>query len=313
VIVDGKKISVFVNNALQPSLQVEKLTNTTKGGIALWVGNNSGGSFANLSITPAAGTAAASDIPYGNNPAAGAYVHVGDTKLYYETYGTGKPIVLLHGGVYGSIGEFQNFIPKLAETFQVICIATRGHGRSGIGNGPFTYKQRADDAYKVIRSITQDSVLVLGFSDGAYSGLKLAALYPQVVKKLIAIGASDYSKNSTHKKFQYSAAGLMKTDSAFFATRLEQMPEPERWNEALVKLSKLYNEDYMSTETFSKIKCPVLVMSGDRDAYHTTENVVKCMKAIPNAQLSIIPGCAHVVFFCNFQAVWEAMTPFLKR
>jgi pimeloyl-ACP methyl ester carboxylesterase len=165
----------------------------------------------------------------------------------------------------------------------------------------------------VIRSITQDSVLVLGFSDGAYSGFKLAALYPQVVKKLIAIGASDYSKNSTHKKFQYSAAGLMKTDSAFFATRLEQMPEPERWNEALVKLSKLYNEDYMSTETFSKIKCPVLVMSGDRDAYHTTENVVKCMKAIPNAQLSIIPGCAHVVFFCNFQAVWEAITPFLKR
>jgi pimeloyl-ACP methyl ester carboxylesterase len=313
MVVDGKNVSVFVNNASQPCLQVEKRTNTPKGGIALWVGNNSGGSFANLTITPTSGTAAASpEIPYGNNPAAGHYVDVGDTKLYYEVYGSGKPLVLLHGGVYGSIGEFRNFIPKLAQTFQVICIATRGHGRSGIGKDPFTYKQRADDAYKVIRSITQDSVIVLGFSDGAYSGLKLAALYPQVVKKLIAIGASDYSKSSTNKKFQYTAVGLMKTDSAFFASRLVHMPEPERWNEALAKLSKLYNEDYMSSETFSKIKCPVLVMSGDRDSYHTMENVVKCAKAIPNAQLSIIPGCAHVVFFCNFPAVWEAMVPFLR-
>jgi pimeloyl-ACP methyl ester carboxylesterase len=90
--------------------------------------------------------------------------------------------VLLHGGVYGSIGKFQNLIPKLAEKFQVICIATRGHGKSEIGKEPFSYKQRAEDAYKVIRSITQDSVIVLGFSDGGYSGFKLASLYPRWLK-----------------------------------------------------------------------------------------------------------------------------------
>ncbi len=314
IVVDGKTISAYVDGAKQPSLQVEKLSNTTKGGLALWVGNNSGGSFANLVITPATGSTAAVQprIPYGNNPEAGRYVNVGDAKLYYEVYGSGKPLVLLHGGVYGSIGEFRNFIPKLAQNFKVICLATRGHGRSEAGDGPFTYKQRADDSYKVIRSITQDSVIVLGFSDGAYSALKLAAQYPQVVKKVIAIGASDFSKNSSRENFQYTAEDLMKTDSAFFASRLQQMPEPKRWNEILGKLSKLYNEDYMSAETFSKIKCPVLVMSGDRDRYHTTENVVKCARAIPNAQLAIIPGCSHVVFFCNFPAVWEAMTPFLR-
>jgi pimeloyl-ACP methyl ester carboxylesterase len=314
IVVDGKNISVYVNGAKQASLQVEKLSNTTKGGLALWVGNNSGGSFANLTITHAAPSAATGQhrVPYGNNPEAGKYVNVGDAKLYYEVYGSGKPLVLLHGGVYGSIGEFQNFIPKLAEDFQVICLATRGHGKSEAGKAPFTYKQRADDAYKLIRSITQDSVIVLGFSDGAYSGFKLAALYPQVVKKLIAIGASDNPKTSAPRKFNYTAESLMKTDSAFFASRLQQMPEPKRWNEVLGKLSRLYNEDYMSTETFSKIKCPVLVMSGDRDTYHTTEKVVKCARAIPNAQLSVIPGCSHVVFFCNFPAVWEAITPFLR-
>ena len=91
------------------------------------------------------------------------------------------------------------------------------------------------------------------------------------------------------------------------------MPEPTRWNEQLAKLNKLYNEDYVSVETFEKIKCPVLVMSGDRDDYQSLEGIVKCVKAIPDARLSIIPGCRHVVFYCNFPAVWEALQPFLKE
>jgi len=316
IIIDGKKVAAYINNATQPSLQVEKLTTAATGGLALWVGNNSGGSFANLSITSSTANTTLSTtpgpVPYGNNPEAGHYFNAGDAKLYYEVYGKGKPLVMLHGGVYGYISEFQTFIPKLAENYQVICIATRGHGKSEIGKGPVTYKQRAEDAYKLIRSITQDSVVVLGFSDGGYSGLKLAALYPQLVKKLIAIGASDIPKNNTRQKFNYTSANLMKESPEFFKARVALMPEPERWNESLSQLNKLYNEDYISSETFSKIKCPVLVMSGDRDDNHSLEALVKCVKAIPKAQLSIIPGCSHVVFFCNFPAVWEAISPFLK-
>ena len=91
------------------------------------------------------------------------------------------------------------------------------------------------------------------------------------------------------------------------------MPEPNRWREILTKLNKMYNEDHTSTETFTKIKCPTLVMSGDRDDYLSPEAVVSCARAISNAQLSIIPNCHHVVFFCNFPAVWEAINPFLKN
>jgi len=250
--------------------------------------------------------------PYGNNPAAGNYLNVGDAKLYYEIYGQGKPVVMLHGGVYGYIDEFAPFIEKLSQSYQVICIAMRGHGKSEIGKDPFTYKQRAEDAYKLIRSITRDSVTVLGFSDGGYSGLKLAALYPSLVKKLIAIGVGDFPKNKT-QKFNYNSIDLIKSSPSLFEGRLALMPEPKRWDETLSKLNKLYNEDFISTETFEKIKCPVLVLNGDRDDYQTLENVVKSVKAIPDAQLSIIPGCNHVVFFCNFPAVWEAIHPFLKN
>jgi pimeloyl-ACP methyl ester carboxylesterase len=253
----------------------------------------------------------AQNIPYGNNPAAGKYLNVGDAQLYYEVYGKGHPIVLLHGGIYGYIDEFSPFIPKLvAENFQVICIATRGHGKSETGKEPFSYKQRAEDAYKVIRAVTQDSVIVLGFSDGAASGLKLAALYPEVVERLISIGMGDRPKNEK-RNFNYTADELMKTDSAFFKGRLALMPEPKRWDESLAKSSKMYNDDYMSEETFSLIKSPVLVMGGDRDNYYPVETITKCARAIPKARLSIIPGCSHVVFFCNFPAVWEAIKPFI--
>jgi pimeloyl-ACP methyl ester carboxylesterase len=91
------------------------------------------------------------------------------------------------------------------------------------------------------------------------------------------------------------------------------MPEPQRWREILAKLSKMYNENHTGTETFKKIKCPALVMSGDRDDYLSVEAVVNSAKAIPNAQLAIIPNCHHVVFYCNLPAVWEAINPFLKN
>jgi pimeloyl-ACP methyl ester carboxylesterase len=256
----------------------------------------------------------AAQVPYGNNPATGKYITVKDgTKLYYEVYGKGQPLVMLHGGVYGYIDEFEPFIPKLAEKFQVICLATRGHGKSEVGNSPYTYQQRAEDAYELIRSITKDSVIVLGFSDGGYSGYKLAALYPQVVKRLIVIGASDRPAGSPREQAKYSTENLLKTSEEYFKSRLAIMPQPERWGESLEKLNRLYNEENLSKETFEKIKCPVLLMTGDRDGYHTVEAVVKASRLISNSQLSVIPGCSHVVFYCNFPAVWESIQPFLKQ
>ena len=222
-------------------------------------------------------------------------------------------MVLLHGGVYGYIDEFEPFINRLSEKYQVICIATRGHGKSEIGNEPFTYKQRAEDAYKVTRSITKDSVAVIGFSDGGFSGLKLAALYPELVNKLMVIGVGDRPQNRQHEKLNYTTEGLMKSDSVFFTSRLKLMPEPKRWQETLSKLNSMYNNDYMSKETFEKIRCPVLLMNGDRDGYSSIDEFIQCAKYIGSAQVALIPGCHHVIFFCNFPAVWESVKPFLDQ
>ena len=90
------------------------------------------------------------------------------------------------------------------------------------------------------------------------------------------------------------------------------MPEPQRWNESLHMLNNLYNNDIITTDTFNKIKCPVLVMAGDKDDFANIDKVVACYKKIQGAKLSIIPGCGHVIFNCNFPAVWEAMKGFVN-
>jgi pimeloyl-ACP methyl ester carboxylesterase len=313
IVITGKQINVYVDNAEKPCLEVEKLTEIKKGGVALWVGNNSGAAFANLKIIPKANIALTTSISYGNNPEAGSYFDTGEVKLYYEVYGKGDPILMLHGGVYGYISEYENLIPKLAENHQVICLATRGHGKSEIGHQPFTYSQRATDAFKLLKRLKINKATVIGFSDGAYSGYKLAAMYPEAVTKLVAMGVGDRRKDSSRTRSNYSEKELMKTAGNYFNGLKKLMPEPQRWNECLQMLNDLYNNDFISTETFTKIRCPVLVMAGDKDDYASVDKVVSSYRQIPGAMLSIIPNCGHVIFYCNFPAVWEAMKGFVNK
>lgn len=250
--------------------------------------------------------------PYGYNDSAGAYFRVDEhTRLYYEIYGEGEPLLMLHGGVYGYIDEFGQLIPKLAESYQVICLATRGHVKSDIGKAPYTYEQRAEDALKLIKHLNLSKVTVIGFSDGGFAAYKLAALYPESVEKMIVMGAGDDPLKDNVPGYKYTAEDLMGQYPDYFKKRLDHMPEPGRWNESLAMLSDLYNHSKVSSETFEKIQCPVMVMSGDADEYSSPERVLAAYQAIPNSQVSIIPGCGHVILSCNFPAVWESMKPFL--
>jgi pimeloyl-ACP methyl ester carboxylesterase len=117
----------------------------------------------------------------------------------------------------------------------------------------------------------------------------LAAIYPDVVERLVAMGAGDDPPTETPGNSSYSAESLMAEYGDHFEKRVAHMPEPERWAESLEMLNELYNSSSVSKETFEKIRCPVLVMAGD----------------------GVIPGCGHVILYCNYPAVWESMRIFL--
>ena len=149
-------------------------------------------------------------VPYGINQTAGKIVDVGDATLYYEIYGTGIPLVILHGGGVGSIYEMHQFIDSLSQNFQVIAISTRGHGKSGLGNGPTIVVQKANDILAVVNAEKLDKVIVLGFSDGAYSGCSFASTYPEKIIKLIAIGAGEETRNYVKSQWTFlSFTGLI--------------------------------------------------------------------------------------------------------
>lgn len=249
-------------------------------------------------------------IPYGANQEAGHYVQAGDAKIYYELYGSGQPIILLHGGLMGSIGEMAEFIENLKLNYQVITMATRGHGKSEIGTAPITYELKANDVMEVVNAVTQDSVIILGFSDGAYTGYKVASMYPERVKKLIAIGAGE-QKPGLRKVVPFTKE-TVNLESEFWKQRLALMPEPERIEEFWLAMADFYNTMVADKALFRSIKCPVLLMSGELDRNAPLPTVINAYNMIPNSQLSIIPNTGHVVFLENFSAVWASMVPFLK-
>lgn len=103
----------------------------------------------------------------------GHYANTGDAKIYYEVYGKSAPIVILHGGIFGSTYEMAQFIDSLSKNYKVIAVSTRGYGKSELGTDPITCEQKANDVTTVINAVTKDSVIVLDFSDGGYAGYEI--------------------------------------------------------------------------------------------------------------------------------------------
>ncbi len=110
------------------------------------------------------------NIDYGNNPAAGKYAEVNGIKLYYEVYGKGMPLLMLHGNG-GSIKAFENQIPFFSAYFKVIAVDSRLQGKSGGSPDTISYDLMADDFCKLLDYLRIDSAFVLGWSDGGINGL----------------------------------------------------------------------------------------------------------------------------------------------
>lgn len=252
-----------------------------------------------------------SEIPYGNNLSAGQYVKSDDAKIYYEVYGKGKPLVVLHGGIVGSSYQMGQFIDSLSQNHKVIVITTRGHGKSEMGISEPSYELKANDVNAVLEKVSSEKAIVLGFSDGAYTGYYFAKDFPEKIEKLIAIGAGEWKKG--FRNFNLGAKDIASLDELFWKQQIALRPEPNRIDEWFVSLNKYYNNLDIGSSVFEKIKCPVLVLAGEKDQNAPLETVLKAYHTIPNAQLAIIANAPHEAFIVNFDAVWANIKPFLYQ
>jgi pimeloyl-ACP methyl ester carboxylesterase len=217
-------------------------------------------------------------IDYGNNPASGSYKRINNIDLYYEIYGTGKPLILLHGNG-GSIEGQSGRIEFFSKYFKVVAIDSRAHGKSGDSQAKsLTYEQMANDVKVLLDSLSIDSAYVWGQSDGGIIGLLLAINYPEKLAKLATFGANIFPGN----KAVFDEIDRMVLDTIRYSK--------DSHTKRLYSL--LAYQPHITDRQLSEIKCPVLIMTGDRDAVRL-EHSIHIFETIPNSNLFVMPGATH--------------------
>ena len=257
------------------------------------------------------GDAVGSTTPYGDNIKAGKYTQSDDAKIYYEVYGKGEPILILHGGGVGTPYELGKILDELKKNHQLIVMSTRGHGRSEIGHSPISFKQKVDDVISVLDAAKiSKPVQIFGFSDGAYTAYEIAARHPERVERIAAIGAGTLQAGYFPATMDFAA--LEKADEKFFNEQKKILPEPERLEEFLSDYMKFWNGQSIGAETFEKIKCPVLLIVGDEDDHAPVKTVLEAHQLIENSRLCVIPKAWHTAFSDNYDVTSAAIRQFVN-
>lgn len=239
-------------------------------------------------------------LEYGSNTAVGKYIPIDDVKLYYEVYGEGQPLILLHGNG-SSIGSFSNQIPALSSKYKVYAIDSRAQGRSSDSTKELSYKLMADDIASFIKTLSLSQVNIVGWSDGGNIGIELAFAYPELVNKVVTIGA-----NYNHENFlaEVDRFEMEKDDPLIVKTAdwvrlnhnsLERLSSnPAKLPIIRKKLAKLM-EKYpnFTVDSLKKIQTPFLVIASDHDII-TIDHSVSLYKHLPNAYLFIVPNASHL-------------------
>ncbi|MGB7786181.1 MAG: alpha/beta hydrolase [Salinimicrobium sp.] len=221
-------------------------------------------------------TASAQD--YGNNPEAGGYIPLNGINMYYESYGSGEPLLLLHGNG-GSIKGHKQKIDFFKDKFRVIVMDSRGHGKTTGNNGkPLTYDQMAEDLNVLMDSLQVEDAYVWGQSDGGILGLLLAINHPEKVKRLATFGANLFPGPTALQEELHEL--VVQTLSTTKDAKTKQL------------YALLAYQPDISNEELQQISCPVLIMSGDRDAIKL-EHSIRIFRMIPKSNLFIMPGATH--------------------
>ncbi len=219
------------------------------------------------------------------------YTQVNGIRMYYEIYGKGKPLVLLHGGGSTIHTTFGRIIPALAENRQLIAVELQGHGHSSDRDAGFTFEQDADDVAALLKELKIGKVDVFGFSNGGTTALQLAIRHPDMVNRVIAASALFKRSGASPQFWEFMNQARIEHMPAQYKDEYRKVaPDPERLQVMHDKCAKRMAEfTDISDELISSVKAPVLLMNGDADVA-STEHMAAMCKLIPHCQLAIFPG-----------------------
>ncbi len=227
---------------------------------------------------------------YGNDDSVGKLIKVNGIGMYYEVYGAGPPLLLIHGNG-GDIASMSNQIDHFKSNYKVIVADSRGHGNSELGTDNLNYVQMADDWMALVNRLGLDSVSILGWSDGGIIGLLLAIKYPEKVTKLAAMGANLQPDKKAVRGWAVDWVGNL---SKFIDQKIAEEDNSKDWFVIKQQMGLLRTQPNIPLEDLKKITAPVLLLSGDNDIIKE-EHTVEMYQNIPNAQMCIFPGETHFI------------------
>lgn len=245
---------------------------------------------------------------YGSNTAVGkTFTHDG-VKLYYEVYGAGQPLLLVHGNG-GSIADFTAQINYFRKRYKVIAMDSRDQGRSSDSTDKITYEKMTDDLGALIDHLKTGPVYVLGWSDGGIEALLLGIRHPDKVKKLAAMAA-----NLDPLGVYPEVVDWVKSTIDSMPASATETPEGKR---ELKLLQMALEEPHIDPNALETIAVPTLILAGDHDLIRD-EHTLEIYHHLPNGELCIFPDATHMIPYDD-PALFDSTvdhffrTPFVRK
>lgn len=258
-------------------------------------------------------------------PSGSGYVPVSGTKVYYEVYGEGRPVVLLHGAFMTIDMNWGQLIPELSKTRKVIAIELQGHGHTPYSDRKLSHATLANDVEKVMDYLKVESADVVGYSFGGAIAYEFAIQSPKRLKNLVII-SSTYKNTGWLPEINNAFKGMKPDifkDSPMQAAYDAVAPDKTKWNKFLEQMMASAAEPYnMGDDNIAKISSPVLIIAGDNDGLDKIElmktykllggGIAADLSAIPKSQLAIVPGQGHVSLMMQTSTILNYLNAFLK-
>lgn len=253
------------------------------------------------------------------------YAPANGIKVYYEVYGNGEPIVLIHGAYYTIGMNWGQLIPELAKTRKVIAIELQGHGHTPYSDRKLSRTTLASDVEKVMDYLKIDSADIAGYSFGGQVAYQFAIQSPKRLKKLVIISSVYKSEGwipeitGVFKKMKPELFANSPLQAAYDAVA----PDKTKWNKFLEQMIASAGEPFnLGDDNIAKITAPVLIISGDNDGMDKIElaktykllggGVAADLQPMPKSHLVIIPNQSHVSLMNQTKEIFGYLDSFLQ-
>jgi pimeloyl-ACP methyl ester carboxylesterase len=256
-------------------------------------------------------------------PEESGYADVNGLKMYYEVYGKGKPIVLLHGSYMNIPMNWTEFIPLLSRDRKVIVAEMQGHGRTKDIPRELSYEGMADDVSGLLRHLKIDSADILGYSMGGGVAFQFAVRHPEQLRRLVIL-----SGTYTHDGWWPDVEAMYGTINAdmFKGTPIQKQydslgGDPARFDDYVKKVISIDLKPYDWSEAVKKIQAPIFMAIGDADGVRY-EHALELFRAkgggkmgdiygLPKSRLAILPGTTHIGMMKRTDWLIPMITDFL--